>query len=295
MALSSMTGFARATGMEGVLSWTWEVRSVNGKGLDARLRLPQGMEALEPEIRKALAARFRRGNMQISLQLEITDARSAMRVNKELLEWLVEEARKTSARLGTLAANVDPARLLSMRGVLEAEDSTARAIEEHHEAMMASFGEALSALAEMRSREGQRLEKVIIAQLDEIAALVEQARNDPARAPEAIRERLREQVARIMEAEPELDEQRLHQEAMLLAARADIAEELDRLDAHVEAARELVDSSGPAGRRLEFLAQEFNREANTLCSKSNAASITRAGLEMKAIIDRLKEQAANIE
>ncbi len=297
MTLKSMTGFARAAGENAALTWVWEVRSVNGKGLDARFRLPPGLESLEPEIRKALSSRFRRGNFQISLQVTRTKRETNLRINRKFLDLLVEEARHLTARLGPGAAPVSPAQLLHIRGVVDTEDDGARArlAEEHGAELLRSLNEALDRLALAREEEGARLEAVLEEQIDEIARLVEEARDNPARTPEAIRERLREQVARILDAGADLDEDRLYQEAVLLAAKADVAEELDRLDSHVAAARELLKQDGPVGRRFEFLTQEFNREANTLCSKSNAASLTRTGLALKAVIDRLREQVANIE
>ncbi len=297
MTLKSMTGFARAAGENEALGWVWEIKSVNGKGLDARFRLPPGLESLEPEIRKALSERFRRGNFQINLQITRTARGTNLRINRDFLDLLVAEARHLSARLGPQAAPASPAQLLHVRGVVDTEDDGARTrlAEEHGEALLHSLDVALDQLARSREEEGGRLETVLREQIDEIARLVAEARNNPARTPEAIRERLREQVARILDAGAEFDEERLYQEAVLLAAKADIAEELDRLDSHVAAARELLDHDGPVGRRLEFLTQEFNREANTLCSKSNAASLTRTGLALKAVIDRLREQVANIE
>ena len=297
MTLKSMTGFARAAGENEALNWIWEVRSVNGKGLDARFRLPPGLESLEPEIRKALSARFRRGNFQISLQITRTGRGTNLRINRDFLDLLVEEARHLAARLGPGAAPASPAQLLHIRGVVDTEDDGARTriADEHGEALLRSLSEAMDRLARAREEEGGRLEAVLREQIEEIARLVEEARNNPARTPEAIRERLREQLARIMDTGAEMDEDRLYQEAVLLAAKADVAEELDRLDSHVTAARELLEQDGPVGRRFEFLTQEFNREANTLCSKSNAASLTRTGLALKAVIDRLREQVANIE
>lgn len=295
MALKSMTGFARASGADETLSWVWEVKSVNGKGLDARLRMPPGLEALEPDIRKALSSRFRRGNFQINLQVTRAKGAASLRINPEVLDWFVEEARKLSARLGQTAASVNPVELLSLRGVIEAEENGSGLHETHGKALLASLEEALDDLAKARAAEGARLQEVIAGHIGRIKALTDQARNDPARAPEAIRARLKEQIARIMDGNGELDEQRLYQEAAVIAARADIAEEIDRLDAHVAAARELMEIQGPAGRKLDFLAQEFNREANTLCSKAASASLSRTGLELKAVIDQLREQVANIE
>ena len=296
MALSSMTGFARATGQTDTLSWSWEIRSVNGKGLDIRLRLPNGFEALDPLLRKELAARFSRGSMQVGLQVRRAADVVAMRVNSALLDWLIEEVRKLEGRLGMTAAPVDPARLLALRGVLEPEEEDPDAVlAAVKEPLLESFRRALDDLEQARRKEGARITEVLKGQVDQIADLVQKARENPARSPEAIRERLRQQVQRLLEASQDLDEQRLYQEAVILAAKADVEEELDRLAAHVAAARELLAGNGPAGRKLDFLAQEFNREANTLCAKSNDASLTRIGLDLKAVIDQFREQVQNVE
>ena len=296
MALSSMTGFARATGQTDTLSWSWEIRSVNGKGLDVRLRLPNGFEALDPLLRKELAARFSRGSMQVGLQVRRAADVVAMRVNSALLDWLIEEVRKLEGRLGMTAAPVDPARLLALRGVLEPEEEDPDAVlAAVKEPLIESFRRALDDLEQVRRKEGARITEVLKGQVDQIADLVQKARENPARSPEAIRERLRQQVQRLLEASQDLDEQRLYQEAVILAAKADVEEELDRLAAHVAAARELLAGNGPAGRKLDFLAQEFNREANTLCAKSNDASLTRIGLDLKAVIDQFREQVQNVE
>ena len=296
MAPSSMTGFARAAGQNEALSWTWEVKSVNGRGLDARLRLPGGFEALEPKLRAALAARLRRGNVHVTLQVRRMAVAAGLRVNDEMLDWLVGEVRRLEGRLGLNAAPVDPAALLAMRGVIEVEEEDPAALlETAGAALLESFETALDELVAMRRAEGARLAEALRAQVDRIAELAKAARDNPARSPEAIRARLREQVRRLLEADGELDEGRLYQEAVLLAARADIEEELDRLDSHVAAARELLAADEAVGRRLDFLAQEFNREANTLCAKSNDAEITRIGLALKAVIDQFREQVQNIE
>ncbi len=295
MTLKSMTGFARASGEAEGFSWVWEVRSVNGKGLDVRVRMPQGLEALEPDIRKAAARRFKRGNFQANLHLSRAAEAASMSVNVQLLEWYVDQARRLAEALGPDAAPADPVRLLAMRGVVEATDQTLRLFEDLGQHLLSSFEEALDALVAARAQEGARLAEIIEGQIGRIEELTRQARRNPARAPDAIRARLEEQVKRLLEAGEGLDEQRLHQEAVLLATRADIAEELDRLDAHVAAARALLKEDGPVGRKFDFLAQEFNREANTLCSKSNDAELTRTGLELKVVIDQLREQLANVE
>ncbi len=296
MALSSMTGFSRAAGETQALSFFWEIRSVNARGLDARTRLPGGFESLEPEVRKRIAAKFRRGSVQVFLQVRTNGGDQALQVNRALLAQLVAEARRVAAALGAEDAGVDAAALLAVRGVVEqAPVDFAALAEEYAGELLAVFDEALEKLAAMRRGEGARLAKVIAAQVDEIERLVKKARAHPALTPEAIRERIREQVSRLLEASEKLDEQRLHQEVALLAVKADITEELDRLESHITAVRELLASDEPVGRRLDFLAQEFNREANTMCSKATDAEITEIGVALKTVIDQFREQVANIE
>ncbi len=296
MSLSSMTGFARAAGEAEGISWLWEIRSVNGRGLDVRLRLPNGFEALEPALRKRLSARLKRGSVQVFLHVRADAGEQKLRVNRALLESLVREARRVAVHLGLEPVEVDAATLLTVRGVVEpAQVDMAALAQEHADALLASFDAALEALVRMRREEGARLQEVIAARVDEIERLVREARSHPALAPEAMRARLKEQVARLLEASDGLDEQRLHQEAALLAVKTDITEELDRLQSHVSAVRELLAADEPVGRRLDFLAQEFNREANTICSKAVDAAITDIGVRLKTIIDQFREQVANIE
>ena len=296
MTLSSMTGFARAADEAEGVSWLWEIRSVNGRGLDVRLRLPNGFEALEPALRKRLAARLKRGSVQVFLHVQADAGEQRLRVNRALLESLVREARRVAVQLGLEPVEVDAATLLAVRGVVEpVQVDMAALAQAHADVLVASFDEALEALVHMRREEGARLQEVIAAQVDEIERLVEEARAHPALTPEAMRARLREQVKRLLEASDKLDEQRLHQEAALLAVKTDITEELDRLQSHVAAVRELLQADEPVGRRLDFLAQEFNREANTICSKAVDAAITDIGVRLKTVIDQFREQVANIE
>jgi uncharacterized protein (TIGR00255 family) len=295
MPLSSMTGFARSSGEHQGLYWQWEVKSVNGKALDLRLRLPQGFEALEPPVRAAAAMAFRRGNLQVSLSVSGALARETVRLNQDILDRLVEAGEALRDRIGGEPLRADV--LLSIRGVFEVasvpEDEAQ--IERRHTLMLESFGEALTALAEARREEGARLHSVLSQQVARIADLTQSARANPARAPEAIRARLAEQVSRLMETGAALDPGRLHQEAVLAATRADIQEELDRLDSHVDSARQLLAAHEAVGRKFDFLAQEFNREANTLCSKASDRSLSLTGLELKTVIDQMREQVQNIE
>lgn len=295
MPLSSMTGFARASGERQGLFWQWEIKSVNGKALDVRLRLPQGFEAMETPVRAALAQAFKRGNLQVSLTISGEIARETVRLNQDILNRLVEAGEALRERIGGEPLRADV--LLSIRGVVEVasvpEDEAA--VEQRNAAMLKSFEEALMSLAVARREEGQRLQAVLTAQVRRIAELAEAARDNPARSVEAIRARLGEQVARLLETGAALDPDRLHQEAVLAATRADIQEELDRLNSHVEAALALISSSDAIGRKFDFLAQEFNREANTLCSKASDRSLTLIGLDLKTVIDQMREQVQNIE
>ncbi|MFC5989840.1 YicC/YloC family endoribonuclease [Limoniibacter endophyticus] len=294
-----MTGFARASAAAegGVLSW--ELRSVNGRSLDMRVRTPQGYEALDPQARAMIQKRLARGNIQASLSLQ-SDARTVATpiVNEAFLIDLAGLAQRLEQKYGLAPARADG--LLALRGVLEMPDGSAVSStaeqEEISRIAMSTLAEALSQLIEARQREGAALRTVLEAQLARIEDLTLAAENDPSRSLEAVKARLAQQVALLLEESgTRLDSDKLHAEAALLATRADIREELDRLKAHVANARDLLASGGPIGRKLDFLAQEFNREANTLCSKSNAGSITAIGLDLKAVVDQFREQLQNLE
>lgn len=295
MTLKSMTGFARADGVHGDISWYWEARSVNGRSLDLRLRLPSGFERLEIGARSLAQEKLARGNCTINLGLKRETGQMEIRLNEAALAQAKDVAERAGVLTDLKAARLDT--LLSMRGVVETveteESEEAQAALTH--ALLAGLAAALDQLVKARASEGERLQRVIEKQLALIAGLVEQASAASARQPEAIAARLAEQIARLGETGANFDPDRLHQEALLLAAKADIQEELDRLRAHVAAANELIGSDQPAGRKFEFLAQEFNREANTICSKAADLAISRAGLELKTVIDQLREQVQNIE
>ena len=295
MTLKSMTGFARADVTHGDTAWHWEVRSVNGRNLDLRLRLPSGFDALEIKARGLVQEKLARGNCTISLWVKRESGQTEIKLNETALRQAQAVAERAQDLTGLKPARLDT--LLGMRGVVETvegeESEETQAALMH--ALIASLAVALDQLVSARAREGERLQTVIEKQLAVIGTLVERAANASARQPEAIVQRLGEQIARLTEPGSTLDPDRLHQEALLLAAKADIQEELDRLRAHVAAANELIDSSQPSGRKFEFLAQEFNREANTICSKASDIEISRAGLELKTVIDQLREQVQNIE
>ncbi len=295
MAPRSMTAFARSDGDQGSTRWHWEVRSVNGRGLDLRLKLPPGLESLEPGARQAVTKRLARGNVGITLTIRRDEGVSQIRLNEDLLQQVRTIAERVRNAVGGSAPTVDT--LLGIKGVLEVVEATEsqEEAEARSKAMLVSLNEALDNLIAARAAEGDRLRTILLDGLAEIEKLVKVIGQSPARTPEAVQARLREQVARLLESSSTFDEARLHQEAVLLATRADVEEELQRLGAHLAAARELLDTDEPVGRRLDFLSQEFNREANTLCSKSNDTEITRLGLQVKALIEQMREQVQNIE
>jgi uncharacterized protein (TIGR00255 family) len=292
-----MTGFARAEGRHGPLAFAWELKSVNGKGLDLRFRLPAGFDALEAPLRAAVSQRFKRGNVSASLNIDRATTAAPLRVNRAALAEILAAMRELGASVDAAPPRLDG--LLGLRGVLESteeaavEDEATRAA--RNEAVLAAWEEALDALARMREAEGRRLETVLHERLDEIGSLVRAAEASAATQPEAIRARLKTLVATLLEASSSLPEERLAQEAALLVARADVREELDRLAAHIAAAHALLAEGSNIGRRFDFLCQEFNREANTLCSKSADMELTRIGLALKASIEQLREQVQNIE
>jgi uncharacterized protein (TIGR00255 family) len=289
-----MTGFARADGAGSGYRWTWEIRSVNGKGLDVRLRLPPGFEHLEAAAREKVGGALTRGNVQTTLTVQTETGAGQVRVNEAVLAEVVAAMRAVSRYVEAQPPTLDG--LLSIRGVLETVDGVS---EEARGALTASIiGDleaALRDLAADRVREGRAIAAILAGRLAEIERLAAAAEASPARTPEAIRARLAEQVAMLTGASPALDPDRLHQEAVLLATRADIREELDRIAAHVAAARALLAEDAAVGRRLDFLAQEFNREVNTLCSKSNDVALTAIGLDLKAVVDQFREQIQNLE
>jgi uncharacterized protein (TIGR00255 family) len=295
MTIKSMTGFARADGAMGPLGWHWELRSVNGRGLDTRLRVPPGFEGLEPRIREAVARRIARGSLSVNLNVRRAHGQTEIRLNEAALAQVLAAVEQVRAAVPTAPPSAEG--LINVRGVLELvepEESETEAAQ-RAEAMLASLDAALDGMVRARAEEGGRLGEIVARQLEDIERLVADVERSPARAPAAVRQRLKEQVAKLLEPGAQLDESRLYQEAALLAARADVEEELKRLTAHVAAARALLAANEPAGRRLDFLAQELNREANTLCSKSSDAETTRLGLELKALIDQMREQVQNIE
>lgn len=294
MALKSMTGFARRDGAAAGVSWHWEIRSVNGRGLEVRLRLPPGYEPLEMPAREAVSKRLARGNVSVTLSVRRDATTGALRLNEATLSQVVSAAERVRQLTGAGPVSVEG--LLAVKGVLETADDEEEATSAVlHAAMLQSFTEAVEALTSARAAEGTRLADVVVAQLVEIERLVGLVEMSPARTPDAIARRLKETIARLVDGDNGLDPARLHQEAVLLATRADVEEELRRLRVHVAGARDLLADPGAVGRKFDFLAQEFNREANTLCSKANDTEITKAGLALKVVIDQMREQVQNIE
>lgn len=275
------------------MSWVWEIKSVNGRALDLRLRLAPGFDALEPELRAALAQRFRRGNFSANLAVTRTTP-PALRVNREALSQLVTLINELSGEIEAAPPRLDG--LLALRGVVETvEDEDETVIEARRDAVLAGWNAALDRLADARAEEGARIAALLGSQLDEMAALVTAAADCAAAQPAAIRERLRTVLTSVADLMPSMPEERVAQEVALLAARSDIREEIERLRAHLEQAGELLQQGEAVGRRLDFLCQELNREANTLCSKSADIELTRIGLSLKAVVEQFREQVQNIE
>jgi uncharacterized protein (TIGR00255 family) len=290
-----MTGFARAGAELNSAAISWEVKSVNGKGLEARFRLPPGFERIEQPARQAIQKRFSRGNVQATLAVVHIGLQATPVVNEDFLGDLAALAKRLVDQFGVAPASADG--LLALRGVLEEpeviESDDVRA--ESDALILSALDSALAGLEEARKSEGAALGAVLGGHIDRIEALTAAAEADPSRDVAVIRQRLAEQIRVLLESANGLDDARLNMEAALLATKADIREELDRLQAHVVSARALLASGGPVGRKLDFLSQEFNRESNTVCSKSNAASLTSIGLELKAVVDQFREQVQNLE
>jgi uncharacterized protein (TIGR00255 family) len=298
MTLMSMTGFAHLTGGAEGLAWAWEARSVNGRGLDLRLRLPEGFEALDAPIRAAAAQALSRGSVTVSLRMAAGGGATVPRLNRDALEAAIGAALaagEAAAGQGLDLAPMSAADLLAVRGVLEPE-ATVPADNAAIVATLSAQADALfAALCQARSGEGAALAGLIAGHVDRIEALTRDARATAEARAARSGALLRSRLEALLAGTAAVDEARLAQELALLAVRADVTEELDRLEAHVAAARALLDEDGPVGRKLDFLTQEFNREANTLCSKAGAADLTAIGLEMKVVIDQMREQVQNVE
>ncbi len=293
MATRSMTGFARSDGTAAGARFHWELRSVNGRGLEVRLRLPPGLEALEARVREMIGVQIGRGNVTATLTLEAPTGNSEIRINERALATVLAAVEKLAQRDDF--DRIRPEGLLALRGVLEVGETQSTDSDALQKELFSGLIVAIDGLLDARQTEGGKLAAVVAEQVRRIEVLLGQIAELPARQPDAVRARLAEQVQRIVGAGAGLDPDRLYQEAILLATRTDVEEEIKRLGAHISAARGLLAESAPVGRRLDFLAQEFNREANTVCSKSTDIEMTRLGLDLKAVIDQLREQVQNIE
>jgi len=295
MSLTSMTGFARVAGALAPWRWTVEIKCVNAKGLDLRLRLPSGFDRIEAEARARLGNALTRGACFVTISALREGAATQARLDLSALDEIISAARAAAAKAGLAPPTMDG--VLAVRGVVEVVE----AVEDEVSfaavcaSTLESLDAAIAALVASRRAEGAALQAILSERLDAIARLTQAADDNPARRPEAARARLAATVAALLESSRGFDENRLHQEGMLLAAKADIREELDRLKTHVAAVRALIAEGGPVGRRLDFLAQELGREANTLCAKANDVSLTAQGLELRAQIEQLREQVQNIE
>jgi len=295
MALSSMTGFARAHGVSGAYAWSWELKSVNAKGLDVRFRLPPGWDAVEVAARQRVAEKLSRGTVYCNLTAERKGVAPTVKINEPVLTAVIASLQQLTGKIDAGAPTLDG--ILSLKGVMEVSEENEREDERQaaEAAIVAGFDAALKDLVAMRRHEGGALGTILNARLSEISALAARAEAAPGRKPEAIKARLAEQVATLLEASQRFDSDRLYQEAIMLASKADVREELDRLAAHVAQSQKLLRDGGPAGRRLDFLAQELNRESNTLTAKANDVELTNIGLELKSVVEQFREQVQNLE
>ena len=293
--LASMTGYARAHGAVPGISFSVELKSVNSRGLDIRARLTPGYDALEPEIRRRINKALTRGAVTVNLNIDREGEGGRVVINQAALDAVLAAVTDISSRMNLPRPTPDG--VLALKGVLEQHDAPldADAEERLQAAIYSAVDASLADLQIARQAEGRHLQEVLLGQIDEISRLRDLAEAHPGRGRDVILARLKEQIADLMASATGMSEDRLAQEALLLATKADIREELDRLKAHIAAARQLIADGGPVGRKLDFLSQEFNREANTLCSKSNAVELTAIGLDLKAVIDQFREQVQNLE
>jgi len=290
-----MTGFARVEGQIDGFAWVWELKSVNGKALDLRFRFPAGYDALEAPCKALLGDRVKRGSINIVLTITEAARAAQLQINETVLGQVIVLLKSLEGAIDAAPPRLDG--LLGMRGVMELVDDQPdpAARELRLAALTASFGQAADALLAARDGEGERIGRVLGTRLDEIAGFVSDAERSAAAQPDAIRMRFKQQIADLLDGASPVSEDRLAQELALILARADVREELDRLTAHIQGARELLAEGLGVGRRFDFLCQEFNREANTVCSKSADLGLTRTGLGLKAAIEQLREQVQNIE
>ncbi|WP_299897133.1 YicC/YloC family endoribonuclease [uncultured Ruegeria sp.] len=295
--IRSMTGFASGKGTYGPHSWSWELRSVNGKGLDMRLRVPDWLTGLEVSLRATLSNSLSRGNVTLSMRVNREDSALELALNEASMAAALTALEQTEALAAARGITLAPARasdLLALKGMMDAETEAddPTPLVAH---LTSEFKDLLAAFIDMRKTEGEALAAVLNTQLDQVAELTAQAATIAEQRKGKMAEALRENLARVLENTQGADPDRVAQELAMIAVKADITEEIDRLTAHVGAARELLAQDGAVGRKLDFLMQEFNREANTLCSKAQSSDLTSAGLELKALIDQMREQVQNVE
>ncbi|MBI1774843.1 MAG: YicC family protein [Proteobacteria bacterium] len=288
-----MTGFARAEGTAADLTWVWELKSVNGRTLDVRCRLPPGLDRLEPVVRAGIGKPLKRGNVSVNLAIQRASGQAPLAINRAALDRVLALQSELSGLVDSAPPRLEA--LLAVPGVVERGSGDGLADPGLDRELVEGFSRALAQLVGARLEEGARLVVVLNGQLAEIERLMTAAGALVQQKPEAMRERLASQLAQLLEAKPPVSEERLAQELALLAVKGDVREELDRLGSHLAQARELLAAGGAVGRRLDFLCQEFNREANTLCSKSTEVGLTRLGLDLKTVIDQLREQVQNLE
>lgn len=291
-----MTAFATQQGNADSASWAWELRSVNGRGLDIKLRLPEGFSSLENGLRKTLVEAVTRGNLSVGLRLQRAQTDGALEVDVERMDAILEALDRVQERAfekGVTLGQPSAADVITQRGVLVARQNND--IDDLLAPILADFEIALTAMLDMRSTEGANLDKVLTNQVNQIEALTAQAVEAAKARTDNVKFQMEAALARVVDVANGIDPERVTQELALIAVKSDITEEIDRLGAHVTAARELLSDGGPMGRKLDFLTQEFNREANTLCSKAQSTELTQIGLALKAVIDQMREQVQNVE
>ncbi|MGI9407017.1 MAG: YicC/YloC family endoribonuclease [Hyphomicrobiaceae bacterium] len=295
MPLQSMTGFARIDGGDADCAWYWEIRTVNGKGLDVRARLANGLDSLEPQVREIIGKHLKRGNCSVNLFIQRESGGLGVQLNEAILADVLKAADRAAEISGMDRPTLES--LLNVRGVLEVnEGQESDAVQDQRKAaMLVDLEKAVQTVSAARGEEGARMHALLNTLIDQIEGLVGGLTTAPGRDLTAVREKFQTKLDRMLEDSTSMDPQRLHQEVVLLATKADIEEELGRLTSHVAAARDLIARDEPVGRQLEFLSQEFNREANTVCSKSNDEAVTQIGMELKTVIDQFREQVQNIE
>ena len=295
--LTSMTGFAARTGRADGFSWGWELRSVNGKGFDLRFRMPDWLSALEAELRKSVSADVARGSVSLNLRIAREAGENAVEINEDALERVLDAIAQIEDRAGASGVNLTPASasdVMNFRGVMDAPQNR-EASAELLDALRADIAPLLASFNDMRAAEGASLHSILSRQLDEVATLINRASAQLDARSDEMAAAFKTALSKVMETRGDLDEARIAQEIAVLAVKSDVTEEIDRLHAHVTSARALLDSGAPVGRKLDFLCQEFNREANTLCSKAQNAELTEIGLALKVLIDQMREQVQNVE